>query len=212
LEFVGHHGRVQEKSRFRKGLSLGPRARALAALSPDDPEGIWAPEPDLDDDRAVWTLDPSFEEIPVGQLAAQTWTVLFAEEWQYEMAVHMGEARACVLSAGWVAGRAAHCRQLLLGDNLGVTLAMARKRAKAFPLLLQVRRLSAISLARDIDFSLRWVPSEFNIADLPSRNYCLQFGQQVQLLKQNGILIPVASALQDIDDIVNVTFDLAVRS
>eukprot|EP00959_Pyramimonas_sp_CCMP1952_P354830 7432634-Pyramimonas_sp.AAC.1 len=99
------------------------------------------------------------------------------------MIVLEGEARAGVLGiANVVLEPGVHsCRLLALGDNLGVTLSFARSRARAFPLLVQVRRASALALSRNFFAGFRWAPSEFNSSDKPSRGPGLQRGDTVEL-------------------------------
>ena len=64
-----------------------------------------------------------------------------------------------------------HLRQLLIGDNLGICLSFERSRSKDYELLTQIRQFSAYCLARDIHVAVRWVPSEFNASDEPSRDW-----------------------------------------
>ena len=60
-------------------------------------------------------------------------------------------------------------RQLLLTDNMSVCLAFDRSRARNHSLLIQIRRFASYCLARNISCTVRWVPSELNSADHPSR-------------------------------------------
>ena len=62
-------------------------------------------------------------------------------------------------------------RHLHFGDNLGMVLAFDRGRAKSFSLLLCCRRACAFSLAAGCQFHHRWLPSEWNKADGPSRKW-----------------------------------------
>lgn len=62
-------------------------------------------------------------------------------------------------------------RHLHLGDNLGMVLAFDRGRAKAIPLLFCCRRAAALSFASNSVFCHRWIPSEWNPADGPSRRW-----------------------------------------
>ena len=83
--------------------------------------------------------------------------------------MHLGEARAgseCLLQR-CLRGRLRRARVLRLGDNMGVVLAFARKRATAIQLLCQVRRSAALDLACEIDMRGRWFPSELNPSDPP---------------------------------------------
>ncbi len=62
-------------------------------------------------------------------------------------------------------------RQLMLVDNMSVCLAFDRSRARNFPLLVQIRRFASYCLARNIQCSVRWIPSELNNSDSPSLYY-----------------------------------------
>ena len=80
---------------------------------------------------------------------------------------------------------------------MGVTLAMVRGRAKQLPLLRLVRRWAAVSLARNLRPTVRWIPSERNVADAPSRLRELA-GAGVCTLTEG--VDPVADPRQDPDD------------
>lgn len=60
-------------------------------------------------------------------------------------------------------------RQLLLTDNMSVCLSFDRSRARSYALLKQIRLFSSYCLARNISCTVRWIPSELNNANEPSR-------------------------------------------
>ena len=62
-----------------------------------------------------------------------------------------------------------NARQLFLVDSMSAALAFDRCRSKNFRMLRQIRRFCSFALARNMSFSVRWVPSELNPADGPSR-------------------------------------------
>eukprot|EP00974_Lingulodinium_polyedra_P036697 3517946-Lingulodinium_polyedra.AAC.1 len=62
---------------------------------------------------------------------------------------------------------------------------MARGRAADFRLNSSCKALAALSLASGIGFSIRWVPSESNPADLPSRSL-VQPGGEVVFAHSSG--------------------------
>lgn len=68
--------------------------------------------------------------------------MVLSRRWHYGQAVHEGEARAAVaalpVDVGPAGGRCV--RRLMIGDHLGVVLALDRKRAHSFGLLIHVRR------------------------------------------------------------------------
>ena len=60
-------------------------------------------------------------------------------------------------------------RQLLLVDNMAVALAFSRARSRNTRVLRIIRKFNAWCLGRNIAASIRWIPSELNSADAPSR-------------------------------------------
>lgn len=74
-------------------------------------------------------------------------------------------------------------RMLLLGDKMSVVLAFGRCRARAHGLLVQVRRCCAVALARGIRFHFRWIPSEFNSADLGRRIFDVNYDGSKSLVQ-----------------------------
>ena len=65
--------------------------------------------------------------------------------------------------------RAVGKRLLFLVDNMAVCLCFSRYRAKSFGLLAIIRKFAALSLAKHIYPAIRWIPSERNTSDAPSR-------------------------------------------
>ncbi len=62
-------------------------------------------------------------------------------------------------------------RDLLLVDNLSVCLSFERKRSRNYKLLCQIRKFSAYCFVFNIKCSIRWIPSEANCSDDPSRQF-----------------------------------------
>lgn len=62
-------------------------------------------------------------------------------------------------------------RQLLLCDNMSVVLSFERCRSRNFKLLSLIRQFSAFCFCRNIQVAIRWIPSELNISDEPSRDF-----------------------------------------
>ena len=54
---------------------------------------------------------------------------------------------------------------------MSVVLAFETRRAHVFALLRQVRLFSVLGVASGIHFCIRWIPSEANLRDLPSRRF-----------------------------------------
>jgi hypothetical protein len=116
--------------------------------------------------------DPSFPEVPAKLLEPNLWQRVQSNRWDFSEAIHLLEARSIVKISDRLANikYLSDQRILILNDNLAVVLAFSRRRARDFKLLLQVRRIAAVSLAKDFRFAFRWIPSELNVADFDSRH------------------------------------------
>ena len=118
-------------------------------------------------------INDEFVEIPRSFLQSSEWETLFSSRMQMPEHITLLEGRGVVQSLRHKtrAQNSFHKRHLHLGDNLGMTLCLDRGRAKNKQLLFQCRRVAAFNIAADIEVHHRWIPSELNPADAPSRRY-----------------------------------------
>ena len=167
-------GREDERWRYHRGPPdrENPRAAALSTADVfDDPRSVL---PDLDGELPFQLIEnPMFPEVPKPLLSTERWRTLWCAPFDYKDTIHVLEARG-ILGAvkhrsrdQWKHGS----RVLILNDNLGVVLAISKGRCADYGLLRIIRRIAAHSLATGIRFIVRWVPSELNIADGPSRTW-----------------------------------------
>ncbi len=175
-EDVAKVGRLQERARFRKLGSHSARESALtsAGFIRDEVSREWVAGWLDDQDylsMAGWGLSKDFQEVPSQFLRRDMWTPRLWGRWKHSSGILELEARALVMSLRRIALSVfGHdIRQLLLTDNMSVCLSFDRSRAKSYPLLKQIRVFTAYCLARNITCTIRWVPSELNSADEPSR-------------------------------------------
>ena len=176
---VASIGRINERSRFRMQKG-GKSAREHAARSAQSCFGdtlkhhdtVWSAEvpQHCPDD---WSVAPDFPEIPRAKIEDTSWSVVCSRHYRYSEAIHLKEARAI----NWSARRTTKSlhthfsKRLLLCDNMSVVLSFERRRAHVFALLRQVRLFAALNMASGIHFCIRWIPSEANPSDLPSRRF-----------------------------------------
>ena len=173
---VSSVGRISERSRFRRigGHNARESALSSAGFSRDPISGQWVVcEGDGEDflNQTGWEIDHDFHEVPAHLLRKDNWQVKQFGQWKRSEHIMVLEARALTKSLERIAftkyGKDVH--QLLLTDSLSMALAFERARSKSFKVLLQIRRFAAVALARNITPHLRWIPSELNAADEPSR-------------------------------------------
>ena len=176
VDEVSEVGRCQERCRFKRLGSHSARDSALAnaGFIRDKATLEWrAGFMEADEYLAQhgWVLNSGFSEVPAYLLHKDRWTPRLWGKWSYQAGILELEARALVKSLRRIAMSVfGHdVRQLCLTDNMSVCLAFDRSRARNYPLLRQIRIFGAYCLARNIVCTIRWVPSELNNADEPSR-------------------------------------------
>jgi hypothetical protein len=170
-----------ERERFKR-LYGGKGARACAAkamenvpLNPLKDVITGGPQPvNFDHCTELWETDGSFLEAPYEEMLQSHWVTTDQVRWRYDEVIHNLEARMVVRAATQLTNVCLPGdHAVILCDNLAVVLAMSRRRSKDFHLLRYTRQLAAISLASQITFHIRWIASETNPADLPSRHFSL---------------------------------------
>lgn len=111
----------------------------------------------------------------VGQLsAAGDWRTIVAAPWR-DRSEHINvlELRAALTAVRWALSfpTSVNHRLLILSDSQVVVGAANKGRSSSRPLLRRLRALAALVLASGVRVTLRWVPSEVNPADGPSRRF-----------------------------------------
>ena len=173
---TGRVGRCSERDRFKRSGGHNARESALSAAGfvRDEVTGRWISGELGDEDyleAAGWRLDASFPEVPAHQLKSSEWVVARQARWSRpEHIVHL-EARALVKSMEVAVHDCGSfdARQLLLVDSMSAALAFDRCRSRNYRLLRQIRKFCSYSIGCNVGFAVRWIPSEINPADEPSR-------------------------------------------
>ena len=112
-----------------------------------------------------------FDDIKVDILGGLEWKVVAARRWRSLEAIHRLEGAALK----WVVRRLGRNRQLHgsrllhLGDNMSVICSAGKGRASCFGLTCVCRSLLAHPVACGFRITHRWIPSERNPGDGPSR-------------------------------------------
>ena len=182
---VASTGRVPERGRFRLVGQLAARRAALqsageawAAMTLEDDAVEFESEVERDrrGSSAGCQTVAGFPEVPASQLFASSWKTVICARWDHAEAIHLLEARAGIAALERLARTSygSSRRRLFLGDNMSVTLAFERCRAQNFDMLKLVRKKCALVMARNLSVAWRWIASETNPADAPSRLAPLQ--------------------------------------
>ena len=115
----------------------------------------------------------AFPEVPMQLLDPTRWQTVMARRWRRADGILVLEAEAALVAARRVGKSAGKhgSRHLILGDNMSVTCAVTKGRAHVYSLLCRCRELAGIAVATNSRFVIRWIASELNPADEPSRRY-----------------------------------------
>ncbi len=108
----------------------------------------------------------------LGMLRGARWRTRCSQQWSDNFEhINALELRAVVRALQLtIRNRNTGIRVLGLVDSTVVVAAVSKGRSSSFVLLRQLRRLTALCLAYDVRLYLRWVSTESNPADAPSRS------------------------------------------
>ena len=116
-------------------------------------------------------LDQGFNEVDAKLMDARDWQAVWSRPWRFKANILNTEARALVWSVEHLlrANRCIGKKLLCFSDNMPLVLGCIKGRAKSSHLLRFLRQIAALCLAVGSKVSTRWVVSEHNVADRPSR-------------------------------------------
>eukprot|EP00971_Amphidinium_carterae_P004926 98435-Amphidinium_carterae.1 len=144
-----------------------PRLRVQSGFVPTLPEE----GNDLIGPDYQWKVRQGFPEIPEDLIESSQWGVEGYGPFRHAKPITVLEGRAFVKSLQIAAQDLAlhDSKVLFLLDNFGTTCAIEKGRATCHALLQCCRKSCALQLASGIVVRVRWVPSESNPSDKPSR-------------------------------------------
>lgn len=173
VQHVKQIGQWQDKWRFRhldpsewrpRQRSQGPSVltdwrSVLGELEPQDIEDLYA-------------YNEYFPEVPTDWTDAEHWSTQMMGRW-HDTSSHITEkeGHALVLAVRHLSRASSNRgkKHLVLVDNFSLSMAMCKGRACSFGLLRTTQKIAALSLACDFSIHTRWISSERNVADGPSR-------------------------------------------
>ena len=170
---VADIGRWQERWRYKRlpPEDWAPRRRALGVDVFGSFDSVLGVNP-MEQQDWDWVEDKNFPEVPRTVLHPQFWKTKKMGKWG-NTAEHITikEGRALVIAVRRLtrASKNRGKRHLFLCDNLGLVLAVNKGRAHNVAILRITQQISSLCVAGGFTIRLRWVPSELNLADGPSR-------------------------------------------
>ena len=181
IDEVSEYGRFSERWRFEHESFSKLRSSAFGVDVAGEDEGFSA---------AVWAVGDSshksqqppirvvpgkplhevFQQLPFAAVD-RNWQVVGRHKWKKIEAIPVLEARASLYSVKHALRSVSgfHRRHLVLSDSISAVCALDRGRGKSFRMRRVTQQVCALTLASNTVFSYRWLPSEWNPADGPSR-------------------------------------------
>ncbi len=132
--------------------------------------------PAIDTSNSIFDIGASavqFDEVPATLMESSKWSVVCSRKWKDKENILKTEARALVWSLRHqLRNSACHGKKLVaFVDNLPLALACCKGRATSQLLTPCLRQICALLLCSGSRMFVRWVPSELNPADAPSRGF-----------------------------------------
>lgn len=173
IDTVDSIGRWQERWRFRRlpPSEWAPRRRAMGADVVGDVATVTGNAP-FHDESDLYVHNESFPEVPSGLMNPHLWRTKKMGKWSNKAEhITLKEGRALVIAVRRIARASKNRgkRHLFLVDNLALALAINKGRAHSYALLRIAQQIASIALAGQLTIRVRWVYSEINVADGPSR-------------------------------------------
>ena len=166
-------GAWQERWRYKRSPieQWRPRERALR-LDPFHDIATARVGEGLCEEGDRYTRNEEFEEIPHHILQPEDWKVSLSGKWKHTSEhITLKEARALTILVRRLsrASKFRNKRILILVDNLALALSVGKGRSCNHAMLRVAQKIGAIALACNFCLRVRWIPSELNVSDGPSR-------------------------------------------
>ena len=174
-------GKFSERWRFEHEQFRKPRASAMGAAVSGDTDDAdvfsWAAASGETrnhlkpmDFVSKKTIDQRFRNVSLDSVL-KPWKVVGRYKWKRQEPIPVLEGRAALYAVKHAVRDVHnfHHRHLILSDSITAVCALDRGRGKSFSMRRVTQQIAALSLSTGCSFHYRWIPSEWNPADAPSR-------------------------------------------
>ena len=174
VKTVQEFGRVSERWRYKFEDAAHARKHALgeaASTEAGNDDGGAKDSSGYGHSFSTFIINNGFNEVPESIMKREDWSVVWSRPWKFQANILNTEARGLAWSVEHLlrANRSINKRLLCFSDNLPLVLGCVKGRAKSGHLIKPLRKIAGLCLATGSRVSVRWVASELNVADEPSR-------------------------------------------
>ena len=165
-DMVNQLGVCNERWRFKEIGGNNPRQRILEEQSGDK---VYPFYNQVEEDQAE-IPPPNFSSVPF-EAVKRDWRTVVRHKWRAAGSLPVYEARSTLGAVKHVLRSTDNFgkKHLVFSDSMTSTCAISRGRAQSFHLRHVCAQIGALALATNSSFHIRWIPSEWNPADNPSR-------------------------------------------
>lgn len=173
MRSVSKIGRWHERWRYKRTPveQWQPRERALG-WDPLKHLNTARGDPDAFEWGDTFSRNEDFEEVPHEILHPTDWELALNGQWKHTQEhITLKEARCLCLAVRRLCRTSKHRgkRHLILVDNLALAFSMGKGRSCNHGMLRVAQKIGALALAANLCLRIRWIPSELNVSDAPSR-------------------------------------------
>ena len=174
---VARIGRVSDRWRFFAEDCVAARKVALEQCREQQHDATWlgsldAQQLSMEQERGVIDRPPAFVFVDRDDIGNfESWQTVMSGAWSHAEGISRLEGKAVTLGFRHALRNTQNLntRITILCDNMGVVLALTKGRGCAFDMNRSCREVAALSLMSGSTLCIRWIPSEHNPADKPSR-------------------------------------------
>jgi hypothetical protein len=147
--------------------------RVIATDASEFGQGVVAVRATPDELREWRKLGDPTDRSSYQAIQSTNWSTIVASPWQHPEHINVLEVRAVSTAVRWALsfpgtiGR----RVVILSDSTVAACSVMKGRSSSPLLLPRLRQLASLVLASGVRLHLRWIPTEVNPADRPSRLY-----------------------------------------
>ena len=179
-EEVQHLGKFSERWRFDTEQFSKPRASTFAAdvaVGSEDAAAVrWAAAVEPASNQAPLQvcegkkIDDIFQPVTFSSVD-RSWNMVGRFKWRRQESIPVLEGRASLFAVKHALRNHSnfHKRHLILSDSISSICSLDRGRGRSFGMRRVSQQVGALSLCTGTIFSFRWIPSEWNPSDGPSR-------------------------------------------
>ena len=171
LADVQRYGRFCERWKFKDPDATRARSTVTSEVTHEGLVHVDEADHIDEEHETPGPCTTDFPSVPFEAMADREWSVVGRHRWRQAASMPVNEARATLYAVKHMLRCCANhsLRHVVFSDSMTATCAISRGRAKSFGLRRVCQQIGSLLLVTGSQLVVRWIASEFNAADSPSR-------------------------------------------